>query len=67
LTDARHADPELQAAYERCCATVTAPLPCRDPVYLAARHQYHKLLVARGMLAPRLAENCCGNRHTDTP
>lgn len=29
---------------------------CYLPGYLKARHEYHKLLVAAGMLAPNLAE-----------
>jgi hypothetical protein len=45
-------DPELEAAYVRCCQTVREPLPCLLPEYLAARRDYHTLLRAKGMQIP---------------
>lgn len=51
-----HSDPALQAALERCRATFREPAPCLDRDYLLSRHDYHILLVARGLLDLSLAE-----------
>jgi len=34
----------LQAAYQKCCNTVSEKLPCHKPEYLEARKEYHELL-----------------------
>jgi hypothetical protein len=44
----QHKDPKLQAAYDKCRETVSEKLPCYEPEYLAARKEYHKLLIEAG-------------------
>jgi hypothetical protein len=49
-------DPELEKALAECRLTHTGVNPCQDPQYLAARYNYHRLLVERGLLRKDLAE-----------
>ena len=49
-------DPALETALNRCREAHTGVNPCLTREYLTARHEYHKLLVARGLLDPKLAE-----------
>ena len=49
-------DPELDAALNECRRKHVGPGPCGLLPYLEARHRYHTLLVARGLLDPKLAE-----------
>ena len=46
----------LDAALAECRRLYVGPGPCHLPDYMAARRRYHVLLVAAGMLDPRLAD-----------
>jgi hypothetical protein len=49
-------DQVLEDALNECRSEYEGRGPCYKPSYLMARHKYHKLLVARGLLSPHLAE-----------
>ena len=46
----------IEAARAECRRTYAGPGPCYLPEHLAARRKYHALMVAAGMLDPRLAD-----------
>jgi len=45
-----------EAALAECRRTHRGNGPCYLPEYLQARYEYHKIMVALGMLDPKLAE-----------
>lgn len=49
-------DLELEGALNECRRTCGPTVPCEYPEYRAARYRYHTLLVARGLLDPKLAD-----------
>lgn len=54
---ARFIDHEaIDAALTECRRTYVGPGPCYLPEYMAARRKFHALMVAAGMLDPRLAD-----------
>lgn len=57
-------DPALESALLRCRLEHDGRSPCVLPSYLAARREYHALLVQRGLLSPALADRMeCRRAH----